>query len=241
MHGPGGTALADYWSYAGTGQAAGLADGQVADYSALMAASQPLIAGEVLDAYRIGRHHHLMDVGGGDGSFLLAAAERSSRAAADPVRPPRRCHPRCRRGSPPSGLGIPRGGRGWVISAADTHCPLAQTLSPSSASSTTMTTRTALALCCAPPAPPCRPAAPCCWQNRWPETPGAQASGDGYFGMYLLAMGQGRPRSARRADRHAARSRVRCRAPVADTDTFARSRVARECKWRLTASTVRIL
>ncbi len=27
------------------------------------------------------------------------------------------------------------------------------------------------------------------------ETPGAQAAGDAYFGIYLLAMGQGRPRS----------------------------------------------
>ena len=42
-----------------------------------MAASQPLVSGEVLDAYRIGRHRRLMDVGGGDGSFLIAAGERA--------------------------------------------------------------------------------------------------------------------------------------------------------------------
>ena len=29
-------------------------------------------------------------------------------------------------------------------------------------------------------------------------TPGAQAAGDAYFGFYLLAMGQGRPRTAAR-------------------------------------------
>ena len=73
----GGTELGRYWSYASTGVPAALGDGQVADYTALMAASQPLVAGEVLDAYRVGRHAHLMDVGGGDGTFLLAAAARA--------------------------------------------------------------------------------------------------------------------------------------------------------------------
>jgi len=42
-----------------------------------MAASQPLVADEVLAAYRIGRHRRLLDVGGGDGSFLLAAAAQA--------------------------------------------------------------------------------------------------------------------------------------------------------------------
>jgi len=42
-----------------------------------MAASQALIAGEVLDAYDLRRHRCLLDVGGGDGSFLIAAAARA--------------------------------------------------------------------------------------------------------------------------------------------------------------------
>ncbi len=46
-------------------------------YTALMAASQPLVAGEVLDAYRLDRHRCLLDVGGGDGTFLAAAAARA--------------------------------------------------------------------------------------------------------------------------------------------------------------------
>ena len=39
-----------------------------------MAASQPLIADEVLDAYSFRRHRCLLDVGGGEGSFIAAAA-----------------------------------------------------------------------------------------------------------------------------------------------------------------------
>ena len=50
---------------------------EVAPYSALMAASQPLIAQEVLDSYPIHRHRCLLDVGGGEGVFLTAAATRA--------------------------------------------------------------------------------------------------------------------------------------------------------------------
>jgi demethylspheroidene O-methyltransferase len=49
----------------------------VNEYSALMSASQPLVADEVLDAYDIRRHRCLLDVGGGQGRFLLAAARRA--------------------------------------------------------------------------------------------------------------------------------------------------------------------
>jgi len=73
----GATGLSRYWAYSGNADAAKLDDGQVAAYTALMAASQPLVADEVLAAYRIGRHRSLLDVGGGDGSFLQAAAARA--------------------------------------------------------------------------------------------------------------------------------------------------------------------
>ena len=45
-----------------------------------MAASQPLVAQEVLDAYPLARHRCLLDVGGGDGAFLAAAAARYAAA-----------------------------------------------------------------------------------------------------------------------------------------------------------------
>jgi demethylspheroidene O-methyltransferase len=69
-------ALANYWPYAETDRPADLSDAQVAAYTRLMAASQPLVSGEILDAYDLRRHRRLLDVGGGDGSFLCAAAQR---------------------------------------------------------------------------------------------------------------------------------------------------------------------
>jgi demethylspheroidene O-methyltransferase len=70
-------ALADYWPYSDLEQPKALGAAQVAPYSALMAASQPMVAQEALDAYDITRHKRLMDVGGGEGVFLCAAAARA--------------------------------------------------------------------------------------------------------------------------------------------------------------------
>lgn len=67
------TELQRYWAYARTPRPAHAEDGAVADYSALMAGTQPMIAQEVLAAYpRFGRHRLVMDVGGGEGAFLAA-------------------------------------------------------------------------------------------------------------------------------------------------------------------------
>ena len=67
--------LRRYWAY--VDRPAALDPSQAATYSNLMAASQPFVAEETLDAYPIRRHRRLLDVGGGDGTFLLAAAERA--------------------------------------------------------------------------------------------------------------------------------------------------------------------
>jgi demethylspheroidene O-methyltransferase len=72
-----GAALARYWPYSAATRPAALTPEQVAAYSALMAASQPLVAQEALGCYPIQRHRALLDVGGGEGVFLAAAAERA--------------------------------------------------------------------------------------------------------------------------------------------------------------------
>lgn len=72
----GGTELAGYWAYAGNDSARALDDQAVASYSALMAASQPMVAEEVLGAYSFSRHRCLLDVGGGEGAFLSAVGAR---------------------------------------------------------------------------------------------------------------------------------------------------------------------
>lgn len=72
--GGGGGALAGYWPYA-EGEAP---DAEAAAaYSGLMSASQAMVAAQVLDAWPVGRHRRLMDVGGGQGTFLRAVAARA--------------------------------------------------------------------------------------------------------------------------------------------------------------------
>ncbi|GJE17033.1 acetylserotonin O-methyltransferase [Methylobacterium marchantiae] len=74
LRGEGGASrLAAYWPYAGMTDGGAIRAESVADYSALMASSQSLIAEDILDAYPLHRHRLLMDVGGGEGAFLRAA------------------------------------------------------------------------------------------------------------------------------------------------------------------------
>ena len=69
--------LSRYWPYAGGGAASELQREMVSPYTALMSASQPMVAEMVLGAYSFSRHHCLLDVGGGDGSFLMAAGRQA--------------------------------------------------------------------------------------------------------------------------------------------------------------------
>jgi demethylspheroidene O-methyltransferase len=73
----GATALGAYWPYAGAADPAALGGDAVGAYTRLMSTSQSLVADEVLDAYDVARHRCLLDVGGGDGTFLAAAAARA--------------------------------------------------------------------------------------------------------------------------------------------------------------------
>ena len=80
------TALGRYWPYANTDAPAALGPEQVASYSALMALSLPIVAEEVLDAYPMRPPSRLLDVGGGEGVFLVAAASRAPKPQVDAVR-----------------------------------------------------------------------------------------------------------------------------------------------------------
>ncbi|MFC0241699.1 methyltransferase [Rhodopseudomonas telluris] len=78
LRGPrGGGELAAYWAYVRGEGAAELGADQVLPYTALMAASQPMIAREVLHVVSFKDHRCLLDVGGGDGSFLSAVAAQT--------------------------------------------------------------------------------------------------------------------------------------------------------------------
>lgn len=71
------TRLQRYWAYADDARESPPDGEGIAAYTALMAASQPLVAGEVLAACDLARHRRLLDVGGGDGSFLRAVAAQA--------------------------------------------------------------------------------------------------------------------------------------------------------------------
>ncbi len=73
----GETRLSRYWPYAEAGATHGFEERDVAGYTALMSASQGLIAEDILGAYDFRRHGHMLDIGGGDGTFILAAASHA--------------------------------------------------------------------------------------------------------------------------------------------------------------------
>ncbi|MEM9145153.1 MAG: methyltransferase [Pseudomonadota bacterium] len=71
--------LARYWGYVGGHRTHALAPDETAPYTRLMAATQAMVSAEVIASYPFRRHRHLMDLGGGDGSFLRAVAVRAPR------------------------------------------------------------------------------------------------------------------------------------------------------------------
>jgi demethylspheroidene O-methyltransferase len=83
LRGEGGpTALSRYWPYAANEERRqGITPDEVAAYTDLMAESQGFVADDILDAYDVSRHKHLMDLGGGDGSFLRSAGRRAQNLA----------------------------------------------------------------------------------------------------------------------------------------------------------------
>jgi demethylspheroidene O-methyltransferase len=69
-----GTRLSQFWTYA---REAAPSNAKAAEtYSDLMAATQPLVASEILNAVPLADRRCLMDVGGGSGGFLISVAAR---------------------------------------------------------------------------------------------------------------------------------------------------------------------
>ncbi len=64
------TALSAYWTYASKEDSKEGATG----YSALMAATQPMVSQQIIDAYDFAGHKRMLDIGGGSGAFTAAIA-----------------------------------------------------------------------------------------------------------------------------------------------------------------------
>ena len=73
-----GTELSRFWSYAGALHGAAERGEETTEYSELMAASQHFVANEVLASFRFPASAKLLDVGGGHGAFLSRIGEAYS-------------------------------------------------------------------------------------------------------------------------------------------------------------------
>ncbi|MCW5662527.1 MAG: methyltransferase domain-containing protein [Piscinibacter sp.] len=185
-------ALAQYWPYATAAERRGLDAAPLARYSGLMSASLPLVAEQVLDAYPVARHRCLLDIGGGEGGFLCAAARRAPGLRlmlADLPGVAARAAERFAR----EGLA----GRAEVF-GLDFHADalprgadlvsLVRVVHDHDDAPVRALLRAAHAAL--------EPGGTLLLAEPMAGTGGAQAMGDAYFGLYLLAMGSGRPRRA---------------------------------------------
>jgi demethylspheroidene O-methyltransferase len=187
----GAGALARLWPYAGAARPAELGAAEVADYSALMAASQGMVAEEVLDAAPLRGRRVLMDVGGGEGAFLAAAAARAPHlrlvlfdlpAVAERARARFAAAALEARATAVGGDFL----RDPLPEGADL-VSLVRVLhdhEDAAALSILRAVRRALA-----------PGGALLLAEPMAGTPGAEPVGEAYFGFYLLAMGQGRART----------------------------------------------
>jgi demethylspheroidene O-methyltransferase len=73
------TRLKRYWAYADDTDSRSISSERAAAYTLLMATSQQLIADDVVSSYPVARHRRWLDVGGGDGAFLQVLAARAAR------------------------------------------------------------------------------------------------------------------------------------------------------------------
>ncbi|MBS0374677.1 MAG: methyltransferase domain-containing protein [Proteobacteria bacterium] len=191
------TRLGTFWGYVGGAAPAALGAAATAPYTALMHASQGLVAEEFFGAYPLGTHRHLLDVGGGDGTFAIAALRHAPRLEATVFDLPSVAQLAAARLAD-AGLGA----RGRAVGGDFRRDPL-----PAGADVVTFvrvlhdhdddTVRALLSAAHRALAP----GGTVVIAEPLAATRGAERMGAAYFGLYLLAMGSGR---ARRADELAA-------------------------------------
>jgi demethylspheroidene O-methyltransferase len=184
-------ALARYWAY-GEAQAGAEPDARVTTYSTLMSASQPLVADEILDAYALGRHRCLLDVGGGDGRFLASVAARVPSLRLMLFDLPAVAElARARFGAAGIAARASAFGGSFLSDALPTGADVASLVRVIHDHDDTSAMTILRAVHAVLP-----PGGSLLLAEPMAGTRGAEAMGDAYFGFYLLAMGRGRPRSA---------------------------------------------
>ncbi len=189
----GPTHLSSYWAYAREEHPDTLDGGRTRNYSELMGVSQALIAGDVLDAYSLARHRRLLDIGGGNGAFLSAAAARWPDLELSLFDlPPVAQQARARFDR--EGLGHRAeavGGDLFVdrLPRGCDCCSLVRVIHDHDDAPALAILKAARAAL--------EPGGVLILAEPMSDTPGAEPIGEAYFGFYLLAMGSGRPRAPR--------------------------------------------
>ncbi|MGE7415381.1 methyltransferase [Methylobacterium tarhaniae] len=186
----GKTRLSGYWAYAASDDPARIDEAAVAPYGALMGASQALVARDILEAYPLARHAHLLDVGGGEGAFAVEAARSAPRLRVTLFDLPPVAARAARRFAEEglAGRATARGGsfHDGLPPGADAVSLVRVVHDHDDAPALALLKAARAAL---PPGGTLLLAEPMA------GTPGAEPIGDAYFGFYLLAMGSGRPRT----------------------------------------------
>lgn len=186
-----GTQLASFWPYAACERPGSLAPGEISAYSELMAASQEMIADQVLRAYPVRRHRRLLDVGGGSGMFALQALNRAPALHAEVFDLPAVAE-RARQRLADFGFGARAGATGgdFRVDALPEGADLVTLVrilhdhDDDAVLKILEGVRRAIA-----------PGGTVLIAEPMLETSGCEPVAAAYFGFYLLAMGQGRPRS----------------------------------------------
>ena len=179
--GGGGGALAEYWAYARSDDPAASSGDAVGTYSTLMATSQAMVAEQVTAAYDFSRHKRLLDVGGGEGVFVRAVRAATPRLEVALFDLPAVA---ARAGD------VPVHGGNFFEDPLPTGFDLISLVrilhdhDDEPAMKLLRNIYAALA-----------PGGQLMIAEPMAETRNSRAMGDGYFGLYLWAMGSGRPRT----------------------------------------------
>ncbi len=187
----GPTTLGAFWGYAGAEVPAALAGQAVGDYSTLMAVSQQLVAEEILAAYPLRRHRRLLDVGGGHGAFTSAvAAQVPDLDLAMFDLPAVAAQAREHLGQAGLGERIEVYGGDFFKDSLPGGADVITLVRIVHDHDDDAVRRLLRAVYAALP-----PGGRLLLAEPMAETRRAEPAGDAYFGVYLLAMGSGRPRS----------------------------------------------
>jgi len=185
-----GSELGRCFPYASAARPGDLPAGDVAAYSALMTASQPLVAQEILNAYDFRKHRCLLDVAGGQGRFLAAAAQRCPQLALMLFDLPAVAHSGEQR---LQGQGLAARSRvvggDFLVDPLPKGADVATLIRVAHDHDDARVMHLLRSIRAALPADGTLVLA-----EPMSGTTGAEPMGDAYFGFYLLAMGRGRPR-----------------------------------------------